>query len=151
MYFCWKNVSSFCKRKSYSHFFSKNISVYAIFNDQSFNETLTNDIVIFVQPGPDHIIRTNEPQCKKFGCVQQRFRSACTFVSRIRIFTRRILGSKEAKIFFIIRDNEDNEDWSDCRSNNSLEGFNLTTIFSITLPDTLSTYHPCPKIWNSSF
>ena len=26
-------------------FFSKNISIYAIFNDQSFNNTLTNDIV----------------------------------------------------------------------------------------------------------
>ena len=25
-------------------FFSKNISVYGIFNDQSFNDTLTNDI-----------------------------------------------------------------------------------------------------------
>ena len=33
-------------------FFSKNISVYAIFNDQSFNDTLTNDIVSFEQLGP---------------------------------------------------------------------------------------------------
>ena len=33
-------------------FFSKNINVYAIFNDQSFNETLTNDIVSFEQLGP---------------------------------------------------------------------------------------------------
>ena len=41
------------KCKSYSHFFSKNISVYAIFNDQSFNDTLTNDIVSFEQLGPD--------------------------------------------------------------------------------------------------
>ena len=47
-----KNVSSICKCKSYSHFFSKNISVYAIFNDQSFNDTLTNDIVSFEQQGP---------------------------------------------------------------------------------------------------
>ena len=40
--------------KSYSHFFSKNIiSVYAIFYDQSFNDTLTNDIVSFEQLGPD--------------------------------------------------------------------------------------------------
>ena len=45
--FLLKNVSSFCKCKSYSHFFSKNISVYAIFNDQSFNDMLTNDIVSF--------------------------------------------------------------------------------------------------------
>ena len=28
-------------------FFSKNNSVYAVFNDQSFNDTLTNDIVSF--------------------------------------------------------------------------------------------------------
>ena len=33
-------------------FFSKNISVYAIFNDQSFNDTLTNDIISFEQLGP---------------------------------------------------------------------------------------------------
>ena len=34
-------------------FFSKNISLNAIFNDQSFNVTLTNDIVSFEQLGPD--------------------------------------------------------------------------------------------------
>ena len=43
---------TFCKCKSYSHFFSKNISVYAIVNDQSFNNTLTNEIVSFDQLGP---------------------------------------------------------------------------------------------------
>ena len=51
--FYWKNVSSFCKCKSYPHFFSKYISVYAIINDQSFNDTLTNDIVSFEQLGPE--------------------------------------------------------------------------------------------------
>ena len=45
--FLLKNVS-----KSYSHFFSKNISIYATFNDQSFNNTLTNDIISFEQLGP---------------------------------------------------------------------------------------------------
>ena len=50
--FLLKNVSSFCKCKSYSHFFSKNISIYVIFNDQTFNDTLTNDIVSFEQLGP---------------------------------------------------------------------------------------------------
>ena len=49
--FLLKNVSSFCKCKSYSHFFSKNISVYAIFNDQTFNDNLTNNIVSFEQLG----------------------------------------------------------------------------------------------------
>ena len=34
-------------------FFSKNISIYAIFNDKSFNDTLTNDMVSFEQLGPD--------------------------------------------------------------------------------------------------
>ena len=34
------------------YFFSKNISVYAIFNDQSFNDTLTYDIVSFEQLSP---------------------------------------------------------------------------------------------------
>ena len=32
--------------------FQQNISVYAIFNDQSFNDTLANDIVSFEQMGP---------------------------------------------------------------------------------------------------
>ena len=41
-----------CKCKSYSHFFSKNISIYVIFNDQSINDTLTNDIISFEQLGP---------------------------------------------------------------------------------------------------
>ena len=38
--------------KSYSYFCSKNISIYAIFNDQSFNDMLTNDTVSFEQLGP---------------------------------------------------------------------------------------------------
>ena len=37
-------------------FFQQDISVYAIFNDQSFNDTLTNDIVSFEQLGPDQEI-----------------------------------------------------------------------------------------------
>ena len=38
----------------YSHFVNKNIRVYARFHDQSFNDTLTNDIVSFEQLGPDY-------------------------------------------------------------------------------------------------
>ena len=34
-------------------FFSKNNSVYAIFNNQDFNDTLTNGIVSFEQLGLD--------------------------------------------------------------------------------------------------
>ena len=40
-------------QKLLTFFFSKNISIYAIFNDQTFNNTLTNDIVSFEQLGPD--------------------------------------------------------------------------------------------------
>ena len=41
--FAEKKICSFCK--------CKNISVYAIFNEQSFNDMLTNDIVSFEQLG----------------------------------------------------------------------------------------------------
>ena len=34
-------------------FFSKSISIYAIFNDQSFNDMLTNDIISFEQLDPE--------------------------------------------------------------------------------------------------
>ena len=33
-------------------FFQQNISVYTIYNDHCFNETLTNNIVSFEQLGP---------------------------------------------------------------------------------------------------
>ena len=42
----------FANAKATHIFFSKNISVYVIFNYQSFNDTLTNDIVSFEQLGP---------------------------------------------------------------------------------------------------
>ena len=47
-------------------FFSKNTSIYAIFNDQSFNDTLTNDIVSFEQLGPDC---DNEQTTNFFDCM----------------------------------------------------------------------------------
>ena len=68
--FLLKNVSSFCKCKSYSHFFSKNISPYAIFNDQCFNVALTNDTVHFEQLGPD--FKTNL-QVVKLPCVRHTY------------------------------------------------------------------------------
>ena len=40
---------------------SKNISKYAIFNEQNFNDTLTNDIISFEQLGPEwYLIKGNE-------------------------------------------------------------------------------------------
>ena len=44
---------AFANAKATHIFFSaKNISIYAIFNGQSFNDTLTNDTVSFEQLGP---------------------------------------------------------------------------------------------------
>ena len=40
-------------------FFSINISVYAIVNDQSFNDTLINDIVSFEQLDPGLLLFTD--------------------------------------------------------------------------------------------
>ena len=37
-------------------FFSKNISIHALVNDQSLNDRLTNDIVSFEQLGPGFLI-----------------------------------------------------------------------------------------------
>ena len=45
--------------QTYSHFFSKNISKYAIINAQSFNDMLTNDIISFEQLGPGKLISVN--------------------------------------------------------------------------------------------
>ena len=40
-------------------YFSKNIRVYAIFNDQGFNDTLANNILSFEQLGPDFFLVTS--------------------------------------------------------------------------------------------
>ena len=45
---------AFANAKATHIFFSKNISVYATFDDQNFNDTLTSDIVSFEKPGPGH-------------------------------------------------------------------------------------------------
>ena len=51
---------AFANAKATQIFFSKNIGVCGIFNDQSFNDTLTNDIVSFEQLGSgDHNARSN--------------------------------------------------------------------------------------------
>ena len=47
--------------KATNIFFSKNISVYTIFNDQSFNDALTNDIVSFEQLGPGWMANSIDP------------------------------------------------------------------------------------------
>ena len=44
---------AFASAKATHIFFSKNIRIYVIFNDQNFDDTLTNDIVSFKQLGTD--------------------------------------------------------------------------------------------------
>ena len=48
---------AFANAKATHIFFSKNISIYAIFHDQNFNDTLTKDIVSFEQLGPEWYVR----------------------------------------------------------------------------------------------
>ena len=43
---------AFANEKAIQFFSAKKISVYAIFNDQSFKDMLTNDIISFEQLGP---------------------------------------------------------------------------------------------------
>ena len=50
--FLLKKCELFLQMQKLLTFFSKNISIFAIFNDQSFNDTLTNDIVSFEQLAP---------------------------------------------------------------------------------------------------
>ena len=49
-----------------------NISIYAIFNDQSFNDTLINDIISFEQLGPDIYCAFNIFQKSFFACTLHR-------------------------------------------------------------------------------
>ena len=51
--FLLKKWVAFANAKAAHIFFSKNSSIYAIFNDQRFNYTLTYDIISFEQLGPD--------------------------------------------------------------------------------------------------
>ena len=69
--FLLKKCDIFCK----SHFFSKHISVYAVFNDQSLNDTLTNDIVSFEQLGPDS--RSNAVPLAQFFILCQSLQLCC--------------------------------------------------------------------------
>ena len=66
-------MSSFCKCKSCSHFLSKNVSVYTIFNDQSFNDRLTNDIASFEQLGPEcHMLTVTDYCLSQYLSLHQK-------------------------------------------------------------------------------
>ena len=71
----------FLLKKCESHFFSKNISIYAIFNYPSLNDSLTNDIS-YEQLGPD-----GPHQEKKCLLNMPRFRSSMQKVSSLPLLT----------------------------------------------------------------
>ena len=68
---------AFANAKTTHIFFCKNISIYAIFKDQSFNDTLTKDIFSFEQLGPEvqrrahlhgaNLMRTYKMTSKRFS------------------------------------------------------------------------------------
>ena len=53
MWVAFANTKATHKIQKLLTFLCKNISIYSIFNDQSFNDMLTNDIISFEQVGPD--------------------------------------------------------------------------------------------------
>ena len=62
------NSQAFLLKKNVSSiFFSKNINVYVIFNDQSFKDTSTNDIVSFEQLGPAELLCFRHPTQRSFS------------------------------------------------------------------------------------
>ena len=71
-------------------FFQQKISVYAIFDDKNFNDTLTNDIVSFEQPGPDiqdghlEILQTTSPPKQWIG-LSQNLMGGIEVTKRLRI------------------------------------------------------------------
>ena len=85
-------------------FFSKNVSIYVIFNDQSFNDTLTNDIISFEQLGPEF-----GPQREKRGLIKHASNEASDppahTASLIRVFAGRYMGyhydNKPIQIYWI--------------------------------------------------
>ena len=57
-------------QKLLTFFQQKYISVYAIFNDQIFNDTLTNNIVSFEQLGPDLHSEASDQSPHSFPFIQ---------------------------------------------------------------------------------
>ena len=82
------NSKVFLLKKNVS---SKNISVYATFNDQSFNDTLTNDIVSFEQLGPgeqDNALASMQfKQGKKDTFCTRAIYTECCCLRRLRLDT----------------------------------------------------------------
>ena len=74
------------------HFFSKIISVYAIFNDQSFNDTLTNNIVSFVQLGPVVFLFKKAPYLELCS----------TFNTKTTPLTSPLLGSPKVVLIAVV-------------------------------------------------
>ena len=54
--FCWKKWEQLLQCKSFSHFSNKKYWHVWNINAWNFNDTLTNDVVSFEQPGPDRYL-----------------------------------------------------------------------------------------------
>ena len=76
--------------------FIKNISVYAIFNDQSFNDTLTNVIVSFEQLGPEN--NNNDNNNNNNNKTFSKLKYGETFQDRHTAYTT--IWSKDEYILF---------------------------------------------------
>ena len=70
-------------QKLLTFFSAKHLSVYAIFNDQSFNGSLTNDIVSFEQLGPGLYFIAIFAKSYKFCGQEVAYRLSETFQNGI--------------------------------------------------------------------
>ena len=65
------------------------MSIYAIFNDQSFNDTLTNDVVCYEQLGPECLALSvvSFSRFLNFGCHQSRtdWQIICILMKRLAV------------------------------------------------------------------
>ena len=68
-------MSSFCTAKATHIFFSKKFQYICVSLDLNFNESLTNDVVSFEQPGPEHYKeRRSQQHCDLFRVtVEENF------------------------------------------------------------------------------
>ena len=74
-----------------THIFSKSISVDAIFNDKSFNDMLTNDIVSLEQLGPGHLLFSH---CASYisATTSENVLSVRPAKIQISLYTRTVLS-----------------------------------------------------------
>ena len=83
-------------------FFSKNISVHTIFNDQSFNDTLTNDIIRFEQLGPELYWMRNKSTVSTMLKITLQLDLSFACVSVLLIKNKSVLTLKYWRKLFVL-------------------------------------------------